>query len=85
MLEMIKDKERLLQRDKNKNRQRDWELARIARNKTNFQAHCVKVYFVEDNLNLHQQFWQNIKEVLLNSRNKQSSNISHTDNTTFMW
>ena len=51
ILEMIKDKDRLLQRAKNTNNQQDWELARTARNNTSFQIRRAKANFIQDNLN----------------------------------
>ena len=46
ILEMIKDKDRLLQRAKNTNNQQDWELARTARNNTSFQIRRAKANFI---------------------------------------
>ena len=54
ILEMIKDKDRLLRRAKNKNTENDWILARNARNNTNYQIRRAKANFIQDNLELHQ-------------------------------
>ena len=83
ILELIKDKDRLLRRAKNKNTQQDWDLAKNARNNLNFQIRRTKANFVQENLNLHQnnskKFWQNIKDVLPNSKSNQNAYISLKD------
>ena len=50
ILEMIKDKDRLLQSAKNTNNQQDWELAWTVRNNTSFQIRRAKANFIQDNL-----------------------------------
>ena len=83
ILEMIKDKDRLLRRAKQRNTEIDWELARNARNNTNAHIRRAKANFIQDNLNLHQNnsktFWQNIEEVLPSGKAGQSTNISFKD------
>ena len=83
ILEMIKDKDRLLRRAKQKDSLIDWEIARNVQNNTNSQIRRAKANFIQDNLNLHQnnskKFWQNIKDVLPNGNNKQTSKISLKD------
>ena len=84
ILELIKDKDRLLRRAKNRNTQIDWDLARTARNNANFQIRRAKANFVQENINVNQnnskKFWQNIKDVLPNSKNSQHSKISLKNN-----
>ena len=84
ILELIKDKDRMLRRAKKSNDENDWNLARQARNNTNFQIRQTKANFVKDNLEQNQnnskKFWQNIKEVLPSNKNNQSSKISLKDN-----
>ena len=81
ILEMIKDKDRLLRRAKNRNTVLDWILAKQARNNTNLQR--AKATFVQENLEQNQnnskKFWQNINEILPNTKNKHSSKISLKD------
>ena len=72
ILEMIKDKDRLLRRAKKRNYDLDWEIAKTTRNRTNFYIRQAKTNYIQDNLNNTQnnvkKFWQNIKEVLPNSK-----------------
>ena len=74
ILEMIKDKDRLLRRAKNKNTEQDWIVARNFRNRTNHYIKQAKANFIKDNLNNHQnnakKFWQNIKDVLPSSKDR---------------
>ena len=84
ILELIKDKDRLLRRAKNRNTQIDWDLARTARSNANFQIRRAKANFVQENLNINQnnskKLWQNIKDVLPNPKNSQHSKISLKNN-----
>ena len=54
ILELIKDKDRLLRRAKCNNNQQDWILAKNARNNVNQQIRGAKANFVQENLNIHQ-------------------------------
>ena len=80
ILEMIKDKDRLLSRAKNRNTIPDWEVARLCRNRTKFCSRRAKANFIQDTLNDSQnnakKFWQNIKEVLPNSKDNNNSMIT---------
>ena len=62
ILEMIKDKDRLLRRAKNKNTENDWILVRNARNNVNYQIRRAKANFIQDNLELHQNDSKQILE-----------------------
>ena len=46
ILEMIKDKDRLLRRAKKKKTLHDWEIAKAARNNTNLQIRRAKANFI---------------------------------------
>ena len=60
--------------------QHDWNLTRNARNNVNIQIRRTKANFVQENLNQNQnnskKSWQNIKDVLPNSKDNQNSKIS---------
>ena len=71
ILEMIKDKDRLLRRAKNKNTENDWILARNARNNVNYQIRRAKANFIQDNL----EFYKHISSV-----RKVNSHIIFCDN-----
>ena len=50
ILEMIKDKDRLLRRAKNRNTDNDWLFARNVRNNINYQIRRANANFIRDNL-----------------------------------
>ena len=83
ILELIKDKDKLLRRAKNRNNENDWHLAREARNNANLQIRHAKANFIQENLNINQnnskKFWQNIHDILPNSKKKNSGKISLKD------
>ena len=83
ILEMIKDKDRLLRRAKSRNNPNNWLLAREARNNVNLRIRHAKANFIQDNLNTHQndskKFWQNIKDILPNSKTTHTGKISLKD------
>ena len=60
--------------------QNDCHLACEARNNVNLQIRHAKANFIQDNLNTHQnnskRFWQNIKDILSNSKTSQPGKIS---------
>ena len=77
ILEMIKDKDRLLRKAKKRKLAADWENAKLARNNTNAIIHQAKTNFIKENLNEHhddsKKFWQIIHTILpssLNSKRK---------------
>ena len=82
ILEMIKDKDRLLRRAKYKNTENDWALARNAIHNTNYQIRRAKANFIQDILEIHQdskKILKNIKDVLPNGNNSQTNKISSKD------
>ena len=83
ILELIKDKDRLLRRAKKRNNENDWQLAREARNNTNLQIRHAKANFIQENLNTNQnnsnKFWQNIHDILPNSKKNNSGKMSLKD------
>ena len=80
ILEIIKDKDRLLRRAKNGNTEQDWDIAKNCRNRTNYLIRQAQANFIKENLNNSQnnakKFWQNIKDVLSNSKDIKTSKIS---------
>ena len=83
ILEKIKDKDRLLRRAKNRNTEQDWDIAKNCRNRTNYLIRQAKANFINENINNSQnsakKFWQNIKDVLPNSKDIKTSKISLRD------
>ena len=89
VLEMIKDKDRLLRKAKKHKLAADWENAKLARNNTNAVIQQAKTNFIRENLNEHhddsKKFWQNIYTILPSSKATLNPKISLRDpNGNFM-
>ena len=89
ILEMIKDKDRLLRKAKRHKRAADWENAKLVRNNTNAIIHQAKNNCIRENLNEHhddsKKIWQSIHTILPSSKATLNSKISIKDpNGNFM-
>ena len=79
LLEMIKDKDRLLRKAKKSQFEQHWDNARHERNIVNQAINSAKSKFIKENLNENQndpkKFWQNIHTVLPNKNTSSTLNL----------
>ena len=83
ILEIIFEKDRLLNKAKHIKNDNDWILAKNARNETNITIRNSKADFVKENLELHKNnsklFWKNTNSILPQKNNKKNNFINLTD------
>ena len=83
ILEVLFEKDRLLNKAKRTKTDDDWTAAILARNEANLLIRNSKADFIKENLEIHKNdsktFWENINTILRQKNNKKTNIITLTN------